>query len=189
MVAGRTENRVRQQCGRELGINSQGGKPLRLTTSSASEYKPSWSSDGKWIYFCSNRTGAHQVWKISPTGGKQIQVTRTGGDAAFESLDGKTLLREGARARLVGNAHSGTKRSQVSGIHVPSQFCSCKGRGELHCSDSHLKLFDFKAHAIETVALVPGPIGAEMSISPDERWMPYESPERASELMLVENFR
>jgi hypothetical protein len=51
--------------------------------------KPSWSREGRWIYFTSNRGGAYQVWKISPQGGEPVQVTRGGGYTPFESLDGK----------------------------------------------------------------------------------------------------
>ena len=52
---------------------------------------PSWSVDGAWIYFASNRTGAWQVWRVPSSGGTEEQVTSDGGFAAFESPDGKYL--------------------------------------------------------------------------------------------------
>jgi Tol biopolymer transport system component len=52
---------------------------------------PSWSRDGKSIYFASNRTGEWQIWKRELATGKETQVTRNGGIAAFESHDAKTL--------------------------------------------------------------------------------------------------
>ncbi|MEJ7606802.1 MAG: hypothetical protein WKF37_11175 [Bryobacteraceae bacterium] len=51
----------------------------------------SWSRDGRWIYFASNRDGAWQVWKTSPSGGVATRVTQAGGFAAFESPDGRYL--------------------------------------------------------------------------------------------------
>ena len=52
---------------------------------------PSWSRDGKWVYFTSKRTGRYEVWKVSAEGGKAVPVTRNGGGAAFESPDGKSI--------------------------------------------------------------------------------------------------
>ncbi|MCU1250992.1 MAG: transcriptional regulatory protein-like protein [Edaphobacter sp.] len=52
---------------------------------------PSWSRDGKSIYFASNRTGNWQIWKRELATGRETQVTRNGGLAAFESYDAKTL--------------------------------------------------------------------------------------------------
>jgi DNA-binding winged helix-turn-helix (wHTH) protein/dipeptidyl aminopeptidase/acylaminoacyl peptidase len=56
---------------------------------------PSWSRDGKWIYFASNRAmdgEENQVWKVSVDGSHHlVQVTRHGGFSAYESLDGRTL--------------------------------------------------------------------------------------------------
>jgi Tol biopolymer transport system component/DNA-binding winged helix-turn-helix (wHTH) protein len=49
---------------------------------------PSFSRDGKWIYFASERTGEWQVWKTSVRDGTEAQVTFHGGFAALESTDG-----------------------------------------------------------------------------------------------------
>ena len=56
-------------------IGANGGKPVRMTTDPANDGDPSWSRDGRWIYFDSARTGEQQVWKIPADGGEAIQVT------------------------------------------------------------------------------------------------------------------
>jgi Tol biopolymer transport system component len=72
-------------------INASGGKPQRMTTDPANDGNPSWSGDGRWIYFDSGRTGEQQVWKIPEAGGDSIQVTRDGGFAPLESPDRKFI--------------------------------------------------------------------------------------------------
>jgi hypothetical protein len=52
---------------------------------------PSWSNDGKWIYFASHRSGEDQVWRVPFAGGPAAQVTQQGGFATAESFDGQTL--------------------------------------------------------------------------------------------------
>ncbi len=49
---------------------------------------PSFSRDGKWIYFASDRSGDWQVWKVRVNGEDAQQVTYNGGFAALESTDG-----------------------------------------------------------------------------------------------------
>lgn len=72
-------------------ISAQGGKATRLTKTQANDFRPSWSRDGKWVYYCSTRTGHRQVWKIPANGGGEVQVTRHGGYVAFESFGGEDL--------------------------------------------------------------------------------------------------
>ena len=50
-------------------VPSDGGKPRNITSHPAMEHVPNFSSDGKWIYFSSNRSGRHQVWKVPVEGG------------------------------------------------------------------------------------------------------------------------
>ena len=72
-------------------VGANGGKPRRLTNQPSFESVPCWSRDGKWIYFCSDRSGTYQIWKMPLQGGEAMQVTNRGGFAAFESPDGKFL--------------------------------------------------------------------------------------------------
>lgn len=72
-------------------LDQDNAAPRRLTTAAAEETAPSFSRDGRWIYFGSNAGGAWQVWKLPVAGGTAIQVTREGGLIARESADGKLL--------------------------------------------------------------------------------------------------
>ena len=73
-------------------ISASGGTPRQVTTSPAIDAVASWSIDGRFIYFGSNRDGQVQVWKVPSSGeepGNARQVTRGGGFAAIESTDGR----------------------------------------------------------------------------------------------------
>jgi Tol biopolymer transport system component/DNA-binding winged helix-turn-helix (wHTH) protein len=58
-------------------ISAQGGKATRLTTDESNDFRPSWSRDGKWIYYCSTRTGHGQIWKVPSNGGAQSKSRDT----------------------------------------------------------------------------------------------------------------
>lgn len=69
-----------------------GGGPVRqLTREPSNEVLPSFSRDGKYVYFSSDRTGAWQIWKQSLDGDKAVQITRDGGFAAQKSPDQRWL--------------------------------------------------------------------------------------------------
>jgi Tol biopolymer transport system component/DNA-binding winged helix-turn-helix (wHTH) protein len=72
-------------------IEPDSARPRRLTTAAAEEIAPSFSRDGRWVYFGSNANGSWQVWKLPAAGGDAIQVTQTGGLVARESADGRLL--------------------------------------------------------------------------------------------------
>jgi Tol biopolymer transport system component/predicted Ser/Thr protein kinase len=60
----------------------------RLTSGTAESVVPSWSADGRWVYFATDRTGRWEVFKVPAEGGREVQVTREGGFAAFELANG-----------------------------------------------------------------------------------------------------
>jgi hypothetical protein len=52
---------------------------------------PSWSRDGKAIYYSGKRDGMWQVWRHDFDTGSDVQLTRQGGFDPIESIDGKTV--------------------------------------------------------------------------------------------------
>lgn len=65
--------------------------PAPLTPASSNEFNPSWSSDGKFVYFSSDQSGSWQIWKQPVSGGPLLQITHAGGIAAVESNDGRWI--------------------------------------------------------------------------------------------------
>lgn len=74
-------------------VEVPGGLPHLLKTIPGSDnLSPSWSHDGKSLYFASKR-GAEpfQIWKLPFPGGTPVQLTKNGGIAPEESRNGSEL--------------------------------------------------------------------------------------------------
>jgi Tol biopolymer transport system component/DNA-binding winged helix-turn-helix (wHTH) protein len=176
-------------------IGVQGGHPVRLTTTEANQYRPSWSHDGKWIYYCSTRAQYRQIWKIPATGGAEVQVTKNGGFVAFESAEGDDLWYTKERELWKVPVRGGDE-SRVSASLFQNCFAPAK-RGVYFLEDPpsssevtvRVQFLDLATKTIKTLAVIPAPTGAEISVSPDERWMLFDKSDReGSELMLIESF-
>ena len=72
-------------------VEASGGPPRRLTALPGDELEPSFSRDGRSVYFASRRSGAWQVERIEVASGAIEQVTRDGGFTAQEAGDGGAL--------------------------------------------------------------------------------------------------
>src|SRR5262249_36327741 len=75
----------------EIFIADDSGGPPRIfpTNPGANNIVPSWSRDGRWIYFASSRGNEPiQVWKAHYPAGGTIQLTQNGGTFPVESADG-----------------------------------------------------------------------------------------------------
>jgi TolB protein len=74
-----------------LDINSR--RTTRLTTNRSIDTEGTWSPDGDYIYFTSDRSGGPQVYRVSATGGTPERVTYEGSYNARPRLspDGKRL--------------------------------------------------------------------------------------------------
>jgi Tol biopolymer transport system component len=74
-------------------MNAKGGAPERIATPDhRSMAYPTFSHDGRWIYFI---PGSHErpveAWKAPSKGGEAVQVTRRGAFQPEESPDSKLL--------------------------------------------------------------------------------------------------
>jgi DNA-binding winged helix-turn-helix (wHTH) protein len=127
---------------------------------------PSWSRDGKFIYFASNQGASwgredSEIWKVPAAGGQPIQITRRGGFSAFESADGQTLYYAKSRyenPEIWSVPVGGGTESRVSLLH-PSTWASwaLTNKGILLLSEysgqiSELQYFDFATHSIHALA-------------------------------------
>ena len=72
------------------------GQALRqLTDAPGLDICPAYSADGKHIAFCSNRTGAYEIWVMDANGKDERQVTELAPRSSLPRL----LSRTGARSR------------------------------------------------------------------------------------------
>jgi Tol biopolymer transport system component len=45
-------------------IPAQGGEPLAVTSDKSTDWNPTWSPDGRYLYFTSNRGGSMNLWRV-----------------------------------------------------------------------------------------------------------------------------
>jgi Tol biopolymer transport system component/DNA-binding winged helix-turn-helix (wHTH) protein len=72
-------------------MNAAGGQSAPVAEHPSRDYAPSFSRDGKSIYFVSNRSGKDDVYRVAISGGAPERLTDGGGGPALESPDGKSV--------------------------------------------------------------------------------------------------
>ncbi len=73
-------------------VSYNGGAASRLTATEAGEWGPSWSPDGQWIAFNSNREGPTLPYLISPVSGETRVIIRESYTISDWFADGQNLL-------------------------------------------------------------------------------------------------
>lgn len=177
-----------------------GGVPhLVPSIAGADNLSPSWSRDGKWLYFASKR-GAEpfQIWKIPAQGGIANRITTNGGISPVESPDGHFLYyskyEQGGiwRIPLQGGQETEVVRG-IAGEGWPNWGVSANGIYFLRFGKFPLVTIDFydfetgKTLPIWTLEKEPG---WGLSLSHDGKSIVYVQNEfLESNIMLVKNFR
>ena len=103
-----------------LDINSR--QATRLTTHRAIDTEGSWSPDGRYIYFTSDRSGGPQVYRIAATGGTPERVTFEGSYNARPRLSP-----DGTKLAMVHNDR-GNYRIAVMDLERKDLIVLSKGR-------------------------------------------------------------
>jgi Tol biopolymer transport system component len=181
-------------------VEVPGGTPRLLPTiPGADNLSPSWSRDGKWLYFSSKRGNEpFQAWKIPAQGGSPIQLTKNGGISPVESPDGRFLyyakyeqgglwrlpLRGGEETQILGD---------ISGGEWPNWAVTSSGIYFLKFAKSRhgtIEFLDFATHKVLPLWTLENEPGWGLSISRDDKSIVYIQDEYAeSSIMLVTNFR
>ena len=174
---------------------SQGGKPVRFAGGAASSIRPSWSHDGRWIYYCASQNSGPQIWKKLAAGGPEIQITRHGGCDQMESADGAYLYYLSSDNRALCRVPpSGGQETLVLAAKGEMQFrLGMHGAYFIDLGAPRtVKYLNFTTRATKSIGVLPEPVHSQtgLAISPDERWLLYgKSQLEGSQLMLVEGFR
>jgi Tol biopolymer transport system component len=181
-------------------IDADGGTPRRLTTRAGDEHVPSWSHDGKWIYFTSEQGGtARDVWRVSADG--QISerlVSGTSGPFACESPDGRTLLfqlKDADSPLMAMPLTGGTARQLVACVRNSAFGVGQQGVYYVACDPSpnpFVHVFNLETGRDRRLGTLDGitgrPVG--LSVSPDGKTIVYPKvTTQNADLMLIENFR
>jgi Tol biopolymer transport system component/DNA-binding winged helix-turn-helix (wHTH) protein len=178
-------------------VDSDGGLPRRLTDGTFREVASSWSRDGRWLYFMSDRGGDFQMWRMAPDGSEARQVTRQGAYVGYESHDGRILYHvkprsagiwrvpvEGGEEELIASYRSvgdcGNWAVAEDGI-----FFATYPRG-----GPVVRYYEFATGTTRTIAAVPGIVLGSLDVTPDGRSLLYGRNDlEAADLMLVDGFR
>jgi Tol biopolymer transport system component len=182
-------------------VPSGGGAVRRLTRNPARDSLPSWSRDGKWIYITSNRSGSFQIWKMPSDGDESgaLQITKGGGLAALESVDGKTVYfsREQMASAIWRVAAGGGEETQVGSFRIFQCHTFVVSREGIYYTFSEeperwldLWIYHFSNGKSERINRINKRPWGGMSVSPDDCWLLFTASEGGSaDLRIVENFR
>jgi Tol biopolymer transport system component/DNA-binding winged helix-turn-helix (wHTH) protein len=182
-----------------IGVDGSGLR--QITRDAADENMPSWSRDGRFVYYGSNRSGRYEVWRIPVAGGVEEQVSHAGGFLPFESLDGRTLyyLRERGAELLARPTAGGEERRILACIDTWAYAVGPKVIFHIDCASTKsgvdptrvLRHWDAATGQDRDVGTVDVSNGMIMglSASPDGRNLIYTRHHMAFDLMMIENFR
>jgi len=183
-------------------VPAGGGGVRRLTRHPARDSVPSWSHDGKWIYFTSHRSGSFQVWKVPAdrTDSAATQLTTGGGFCPLESPDGTAVFftREPLSDHIWKVSVRGGEEAQTGGFRIlgPCYNFAVSTQGIYYASspDSErwfeLWLYRFSTGKSEPISRIQKGLAEGLSVSPDGRWLLFAAVEgQFGDLYMVEDFR
>jgi len=185
-------------------VGADGGHLRRLTSEPSLDGLPSWSADGRWIYFASTRAESRpDIWRMPANGGEAVRMTHNGGLEPKESLDGRYLFYldrhpSGAMgpARLMRVALTGGQAEPVVEVVRPFLW-SVTNTGIVFVTREPdfdaIDVYRFSDHRVGRIGRLgfrlPGSY-THMTASRDGRWVLATKMVRFdSDLMRIDNFR
>jgi Tol biopolymer transport system component len=177
-------------------ISVETGSDRAITTGMANHTIPTWSHDGKWIYFCSGREGDPQIWRMAADGGLPSQVTKNGGATAFDSVDGKLLFYSKFRepGLWMLPLEGGNESQLLPCLYRMDTFAVTKTGIYFACrtaaNEASIDLMSFSPRRMQHIARINFPLGSGLAVSPDETSLLYvQDDQTGSDLVLVDNLK
>jgi len=178
--------RICYQAHRDLWMVSAAGPGARrLTKDDEADVEPSWSADGRQVYFSSLRGGAWALWRVASGGGQPRRLTLGTGPERKPSLsrDGRRLAYStfSASSDLTLLDLTTRKESRLRGLSATSPAFSPEGRSLVFASARIGGRFDLWTQPVADL-LAAGPPRrltdqagsvARPAFSPDGRWVAY----------------
>lgn len=182
-------------------VNSSELMPRKLVMNFPIMFQPSWSHDGKWIYFLSFIGGeAPKAYRCPENGGNAMMVSSEPAFGVRESFDGETLyFVDGwtdATLKRVSVNQPGPA-SPVDGMPLLKDadlWTVVPGGIYFVPADSphSIHYFDLSSRRVRRVAEVDRDFNSAnggLSVSPDGRWILYSQVDDVnSDIMLVDHF-
>ena len=189
-------------------IGVDGGIPRQITAHAGDQVRPTWSRDGRWLYFIWKHDGTDDIWRIPWPGGPLERVTHGGSvSAGRESTDGTGIWykRDLGDVPLFFQPLAGGAARPVIPCVASGRFAI--GRGGLYympCQPAGSRSHDARIRVLNVTTgedrlfgtlnevLWPpsGRTDGCFAISPDGRMLLYSRlANRGADLMLIENFK
>ncbi len=178
-------------------IDADGGSLRRLTSSPAPHNSPTWSRDGRFVYFSSARPGTETIWRVPVAGGPEEQVTHTGGARCEEAADGQTLFFQrapfGDSPLLAVSLAGGQERTVIDCVRTWGYALRQAGIYHFGCGGDPgavpLLLRDTATGRDRLLGTLDRP-GGGLTVSADGKTILFTKVVgEGSDLVLIENFR
>jgi Tol biopolymer transport system component/DNA-binding winged helix-turn-helix (wHTH) protein len=173
--------------------------PRKLVTNIPTVSNPTWSHDGKWIYFASSESVGQKLYRCPATGGDAMPLTAQPGYGPLESPDGRMIYFAAMRPskpilKAVALDRPGTE-SSVEGLPrlLSAYIWTMVEKGIYFVpaeAPRSLRYFDFASRRARSVLEVDKALVDGMSVSPDGHWILYSQvDEENRDIMIVDHFR
>ncbi len=170
-------------------VGAGGGKPQQLTFAPASNSRPVWSHDGRWIF-----AAGGGIRKIPASGGAPIQLTANGGTNPALSPDDKTVYYTRQSSVWKVSTDGGTESVVIDGTALEIAL-AVTADGIYYLSPPakapSIQFFSFSTGHSRLIRTLDKPATLGFNVSPDGHSLIYAQVDAftTGDLMLVDPFR
>jgi Tol biopolymer transport system component len=185
------------RCGRAVNSCEQ---PGQLTHDPAVDSNPTWSRDGRRIYFSSSRTGTYEVWRMPARGGQPERMTWGGGYMSRESADGEWLYYSKLwptsfwRIPLAKRATQAPATEVIPEVPSKAGATWALGERDLFYYPSteeptvrfpSIRAFELNSGKVRNIDVGPVRLNRGLSLSADQHWLLHSQADRVLKLIMV----